>query len=352
MRTLLLSLALGWLVADVAIAGEACQTPAACTEVQTCGSSDHCGRCGCCCPCEKHCRLVCDTKEVKKTVWVCHCEDFCAPLPGCCLKGCCGCESCNAGEARVAEPTCCNGCGGKCNPCASEENKCLVPPRCGKVRENVSGEKGSHLPGAVLQVRRRLLLPAMRHGGMRRRRARPPLQSRRFLLRHRRPHTTRCPRRRSRPIPHQCYDYLCYSPPILEASYCPQSPANRRALGVAERPRAAGLTVDQGLFHPLVQCLELPQQFLVPSIQIHQQVELRCLGIHLPLPIGRPVAWKSATFGKGNAASASWVICYGCDGYATGGDSIGLPAQPCGTINCDGTRKSRGGLVASVRIGR
>ena len=141
MRTYVLSLAIGWLMANAAIAAEACKTPAACTEVQTCGSADHCGRCGSCCPCEKYCRVVCATKEVKKTVWVVKCEDFCAPLPNCGHKGCGNCAACNAGAACGAEPACSDGCGTKCDPCASEENKCLVPPKCGKVREKKTLEK-------------------------------------------------------------------------------------------------------------------------------------------------------------------------------------------------------------------
>ena len=142
MRTLVLSLAIGWLLADAAAATEACKTPAACTEVQTCGSADHCGRCGSRCPCEKYCRVVCETKEVKKTVWVVTCSDFCAPLPNCGHKGCGNCAACNAGEACGAEPACSDGCGGaKCDPCAVEKNKCLVPPKCGKVREKKTLEK-------------------------------------------------------------------------------------------------------------------------------------------------------------------------------------------------------------------
>ena len=133
MRTLVLSMVVGWLIANTALAGEACETPAACGEVQICGSADHCGRCGCACPCEKHCRVVCTTKEVKKTVWVVKCSDFCAPLPNCGLGGCCGdcggCEACDANTTRG------EGCGAKCNPCAAEGSKRLVPPKCGKVRE-------------------------------------------------------------------------------------------------------------------------------------------------------------------------------------------------------------------------
>jgi hypothetical protein len=136
MRTFVLSLAMSCLIVNAAIAGEACKAPAACGEVETCGSTHHCGRCGCNCCCEKHCQVVCETKEVKKTVWVVHCEDFCAPMPSC-GHGCgCG-EACEAGAAEAA---CCRSCD-RCNPCARDENKRIVQPNCGKVREKKTLEK-------------------------------------------------------------------------------------------------------------------------------------------------------------------------------------------------------------------
>ena len=140
-----LSLAIGWLVADAAIAAGPCKAPAACTEVQTRGAADHCGCCGRVCECEKHCQVVCEMKEVKKTVWVVKCEDFCDPLPGhghgrC--NGCDACGACNAGETCNVEPEgCCDGCGKHCDPCAVERNKKLVPPKCGKVRTKKTLEK-------------------------------------------------------------------------------------------------------------------------------------------------------------------------------------------------------------------
>ena len=136
-----LSLAIGWLVANAAAAAEPCKAPAACTEVQTCGAPDHCAHCGRGGECEKHCRVVCEMKEVKKTVWVVKCEEFCAPLPNCGRGDCNGCGSCAAGETCTAEPFCNDGCGKKCDPCASEKNKCIIPPRCGKVREKKTLEK-------------------------------------------------------------------------------------------------------------------------------------------------------------------------------------------------------------------
>ena len=162
MRTFVLSLAVGWLIANTAIAGEACKAPAACTEVQTCGSPDRCGRCGCCCPCEKYCRVVCEMKEVKKTCWVVKCEDFCAPLPGC-SRGCC--EGCEGRRDLRAEAGCSNECGRKCDPCARKRSKCY---RSAQVRQGAgeedAGEEGNRLPGAELQVRRGLLLPKLRSG--------------------------------------------------------------------------------------------------------------------------------------------------------------------------------------------
>lgn len=145
MRTIALSLAVGWLIAGTAIAGDECKTPAACKEVQTCGSPDHCGRCGRSCGCDKYCKVVCEMKEVKKTLWVVKCEDYCLPLPGCkhgCRDNCGQCEACKAAGECTAESPNCDGCrDGKCDPCAVEKNKCLVPPKCGKVREKKTLEK-------------------------------------------------------------------------------------------------------------------------------------------------------------------------------------------------------------------
>jgi hypothetical protein len=131
MRTFALSLGVCWLLAGTALAAEPCQAPAACSEVQTCGAAHHCGHCGCACQCTKCCQVVCEMKEVKKTVWVVKCEDFCAPLPNCS----CGHHGCKGDTgACCAEASCCqDGCK-KCDPCAFEKSKCCVPPKCGKVR--------------------------------------------------------------------------------------------------------------------------------------------------------------------------------------------------------------------------
>jgi hypothetical protein len=142
MRILALSLAIGWSIAGVAIAADACKVPATCTEVQTCGSADKCGRCGCCGQCQKHCQVVCVMKEVKKTVWVVKCEDFCTSMPNCgkCCGKCCG--TCGVCGTCTTETNCAGECGDKkCDPCAAEKNKHLVPPKCGKVHTKMTLEK-------------------------------------------------------------------------------------------------------------------------------------------------------------------------------------------------------------------
>jgi hypothetical protein len=133
MKTIMLSLAFGLLIALTASGGEPCQTPACCTE--TCGAPDYCGHCGAKCCCQKYCQLVCTTKEVKKYCFVVHCEDFCAPLPNC--PG--GQKCCNCGQADCTQ---CRQCSSKsCDPCQVEYTKCLVPPKCGKVRTKKTLEK-------------------------------------------------------------------------------------------------------------------------------------------------------------------------------------------------------------------
>lgn len=60
---------------------------------------DHCGQV---CPCQKTCRLVCETKKVEITCWGCKCEDFCIPGPG--KPGCKHCETvcehCEIGDPK------------------------------------------------------------------------------------------------------------------------------------------------------------------------------------------------------------------------------------------------------------
>lgn len=142
MRIFLISLAIGMLIVYAAVApadiGNATASEA-CSEVQTCGDPNCCAHCGCHACCEKYCRVVCEMKEVKKTVWVVKCEDFCAPLPGCPCDCGDGCESCD--KKACNEPGCENCCGKSCDPCTSIENRNYVPPKCGKVRTKKTLEK-------------------------------------------------------------------------------------------------------------------------------------------------------------------------------------------------------------------
>ena len=78
-----------------------------------------CSHCG-----QKSCRVICEMKKVKKTVWVVKCEEFCVPNPSCC-RPCCK-KSC-----------CTSSCSEQCGTCCGSHGKCgkvLVPPRCGPVR--------------------------------------------------------------------------------------------------------------------------------------------------------------------------------------------------------------------------
>ena len=125
MRTIMLSAAIGLLVAGAAVAADcriapACCDPGACTKAQDCCRI---------CQCKKVCKVVCEMKQVKKHVWVVECEEFCAPLPGL-GRGCAPCGD------TYCEPACCeDGCGGQScsNPCASLCRP-MVPPKCGRVR--------------------------------------------------------------------------------------------------------------------------------------------------------------------------------------------------------------------------
>jgi hypothetical protein len=137
MRMLSFSIAIAWLMAGTAFAGD-CKTPAACTEAKACGVQNGCPHCGR--PCEKTCRVVCEMKEVKKSCWVVKCKEFCAPMPGCGRD--CGCGSCGEGNcaAQNCEAGCANHCG-KCDLCAKEESKRIVPPKCGRVHEKKTLEK-------------------------------------------------------------------------------------------------------------------------------------------------------------------------------------------------------------------
>lgn len=66
----------------------------------------HCSHCGCCCECQKVCRMICETKEVKKITYSCKCEDFCVPGPSQkCDTGCCNCGHCKDCRERMYIPT-------------------------------------------------------------------------------------------------------------------------------------------------------------------------------------------------------------------------------------------------------
>jgi len=115
-----LTLALGLVLARTAEAQQCCGP----TQEACCGAVDTCGHCGCHAPCQKMCKVVCDVKEVKKTIWTVKCEDFCAPLPGC--KRCHACGECgDCGACGGCEAGCDNGNCGKPQ---------MVPPQCGPVR--------------------------------------------------------------------------------------------------------------------------------------------------------------------------------------------------------------------------
>lgn len=135
MRMVSLLLTFGWLMAAEAMAGEPCKAPPACQEVQTCGSARCCARCGAASDCCKQCKIVCEMKDVKKTVWVVTCSEVCTVMPNCGHRCGCGCDNCKTAQAK------CESCEDKdagCpkhDPCAAEKNKHYVPPKCGRVRE-------------------------------------------------------------------------------------------------------------------------------------------------------------------------------------------------------------------------
>jgi hypothetical protein len=117
MMAIALAAAACLVMVGTAIADEAACDPG-------CGSTvSNCCQCGCKAPCKKVCRVVCEMKKVEVTCWEVKCEDFCAPLPACgrsCGESGCGTES---------------SCGG-CDPCKDGCccEKCVKPPKCGKVR--------------------------------------------------------------------------------------------------------------------------------------------------------------------------------------------------------------------------
>jgi hypothetical protein len=118
-----------------AAAAPAGESPAACAQAQACGDSGTCSHCGRHCDCQKYCRIVCETKDVKKTVWVVKCEEICTMMPNCGCHECC-CDEGGAANA-AGEKCCCK----KCDPCAGEAKKSYVTPKCGKVHEVKKLEK-------------------------------------------------------------------------------------------------------------------------------------------------------------------------------------------------------------------
>lgn len=129
MRVFIFLAAVAGLTAAATATSWAAEGLAACDAVEVRGSLGTCGHCGRRCECEKYCRVICETKEIKKNVWVVKCGEFCPTLPGCGVH--CGCCD-GAGEACQK---CADSCRNKCDPCAAEKDKCYIPPECGKVRE-------------------------------------------------------------------------------------------------------------------------------------------------------------------------------------------------------------------------
>jgi len=120
MRIIALSLAFGLLT----MVGD-CYAGAGCCD-EVCGTPDCCGACGAKCCCQKTCKVVCEMKQVKRTVWVVECEEFCTSLPNCDRDPCRRCNSCRGAKASCW--SCCN------DPCAALNSRNYVPPKCGKVR--------------------------------------------------------------------------------------------------------------------------------------------------------------------------------------------------------------------------
>ena len=131
MRTILFSIAIGLLAANVAVTAN-CGAPQCCDEPAACGPQDCCAKCGS----QRACKVICQTKKIEKTVWAVECDEVCLPLPRCdgCRLGCK--DPCNACcEASCGKGGKCGGCklcGG--DPCAALKCRKIVPPKCGKPR--------------------------------------------------------------------------------------------------------------------------------------------------------------------------------------------------------------------------
>ena len=119
MKTILSTLAIGFLIANVCVAAGYCDAPACCDQTH-----ESCNGCGV----QKTCKVVCEIKKVKKTCWVVKCEEFCASLPRCGCKSSCGsCGDTGCDSGGCGDSGCCG------DPCASLK-KPMVRPKCGKVR--------------------------------------------------------------------------------------------------------------------------------------------------------------------------------------------------------------------------
>ncbi len=119
MRTLVISLAIGFLVATTATAADC----GACPGAKQCGQGD----CG-------DCKVACGVKLVKRHVWVVECSKMCPSLPGCdrCRDRCCKSGGCG----KACDAGCDAGCGNGCkeDPCESLKDRKYVPPKCMKSR--------------------------------------------------------------------------------------------------------------------------------------------------------------------------------------------------------------------------
>ena len=104
MKTLIWSSTFFLLLAGTVSAGDACPQPACCEPEQAC-----CGKCGG----ASICKIVCEMKKVKKTVWTVECEEFCTMLPGCGPLG----------------GLCCRDCGDQCGDAGIDVHHCAAGRR-------------------------------------------------------------------------------------------------------------------------------------------------------------------------------------------------------------------------------
>ena len=123
-----LALALSMVLAQAALAGEACGPVQESCGKECCGSENCCGRCGKHCGgCGMSCKVVCYMKQVPKTVFKVEEKPICISLPGCPADKCGG-NGCAEGK-----------CGESCGNGGCSAEKCglggtIVPPKCGCAR--------------------------------------------------------------------------------------------------------------------------------------------------------------------------------------------------------------------------